>query len=77
MARKIKTEVIYICFSTCGTILKFNNRCRDFSEPLIRKPYYCRIFDVLMSAQKIFNLYGINIFTTGNYNILFYGLRDR
>ena len=60
-----------LLFRTGYTLLKLNDRGGDLTQPLVRQTDHGHILDLLVSTQKILDLYRIEVFASGNDHVLF------
>ena len=71
VARKSETKFVEFLLGAGHIVLNFNNCGGNFAESFIGQTDNGNILDFIVSAHKIFNLNGIDIFAAANDNILF------
>ena len=70
VAGKLAAVVVDLLFCAGEAFLELNDRCGNLAETLIGQADDCDVIDRLKGVQEVFDLYGINILTAGDNDVL-------
>ena len=70
IARQLFAVILDLFFGAFHTVLDFDDSTGDLAQTLVRQTDDCNVLHLVISAEEVFDLYRIDIFSTADDNVL-------